>query len=99
MITLSQIKDWSKPHSLGEGGRRTLIKNKVIEISIVGGRQGLYGDFEDDFEVAIFDNQSGEFKTRFFFPEISDDVIPYFSGEKLEQLVNQLIKGDDFQVR
>lgn len=99
MITLSQIKNWSKPHSLQGGGRRTLIKNKVIEISIVGGRQGLYGDFEDDYEVAIFDNQSREFKTRFFFPEISDDVIPYLSGEKLEELVNQLIKDDDFQVR
>lgn len=99
MITISQIKDWSKPHSIGGDARRTLIKNKVIEFSIVGGHKGLYGDFVDTFEVAIFDNQTGKFVTKFFYPEGSDDVIAYISGEKLEDLVNQLIKDDDFQVR
>jgi len=37
--------------------------------------------------------------TRFFHPEGGDDVIPYMSGEELEELVNRLIKDKDFQVR
>ena len=99
MITVSQITDWSKPHPVGRGGRRTRILTDVIEFSIVGGAPGLYGDFDKTFEVAIFDVQTGEFMTRFFHPEGGDDVIPYMSGEELEELVNRLIKDKDFQVR
>ena len=99
MITIENIKEWSKAHPIGNGARRTVISNKAIEFSIVGGATGLYGDFKDNFEVAIFDVESGEFMTRFFYPEGSDDVIPYISGEDLEKLVNRLIKDKDFQVR
>ena len=99
MITINQIKDWSSPHPIGNGGKRTRIVTDAIEFSIVGGAKGLYGDFQDSFEVAIFDNQSGEFMTRFFHPEGNDDVIPYMSGAELEDLVNRLIKDKDFQVR
>jgi len=100
MITIQDIKKWSKPHPLGEGARRTNIMNNAIEFSIVGGgKKALYGDFEKTFEVAIFDVESGEFMTRFFYPDGSDDVIPYMDGKDLESLVNQLIKDKDFQVR
>ena len=99
MITIQNIKDWSKPHSIGLGARRTRIANNAIEFSIVGGGTGLYGDFENTFELAIFDVESGDFMTRFFYPEVGDDVIPYMSGEDLEKLVNKLIKDKDFQVR
>lgn len=99
MITINQIIEWSNPHPIGMGARRTRIVTDAIEFSIVGGGKGLYGDFEDSFEVAIFDVQSGEFMTRFFHPEGNDDVIPYMSGEELETLVNRLIKDKDFQVR
>lgn len=99
MITVNQIIEWSKPHPVGDGGKRTRIATDAIEFSIVGGARGLYGDFEDTFEVAIFDVQSGDFMTRFFHPEGGDDVIPYMSGEELEELVNRLIKDKDFQVR
>lgn len=99
MITIQNIKDWSKPHPLGQGARRTRIANNTIEFSIVGGGTGLYGDFENTFELAIFDIETGEFMTRFFHPDGGDDVIPYMSGEELETLVNKLIKDKDFQVR
>lgn len=99
MITVDDIKKWSKVHPIGEGARRTRISNKEIEFSIVGGMTGLYGDFKDTFEVAILDKNSGGFVTRFFSPDSSEDIIPYLSGERLEGLVNWLIKGDDFQVR
>jgi hypothetical protein len=99
MITVNQIIEWSKPHPIGGGAKRTRIATDAIEFSIVGGSTGLYGNFENTFEVAIFDVQSNEFMTRFFHPEGGDDVIPYMSGEELEELVNRLIKDKDFQVR
>ena len=99
MITIDKIKKWAKPHDIGNGAKVTRFGNEAIEFSIVGGGTGLYGNFEDTFEVAIFDNLTGEFMTKFFYPEGSDDVIPYMSGEELVEMVNKLMKGKDFQVR
>jgi hypothetical protein len=98
MITIKDIKKWSKQHPIGKG-RITRIENKSIEFSIIGGHVGFYGDFEKTFELAILDKESGEFLTRFFYPEAQDDVISYMEDEEVELLVNQLIKGNDFQVR
>ena len=58
MITIKDIKKWSKPHPLAsvislkdrKGGRMSRFGNKEIEFSIVGGGTGLYGDFENTFE-------------------------------------------------
>lgn len=99
MITVQDIIDYSKPHpNKMEGGRYTRLYNDAIEMSIVGGSTGLYGDFEEDFEVAIIDPDTKNFVTRFFYPEANDDVIGYLPGEKLVELVQQLFpKG--FQVR
>ena len=96
MITVENIIEWSKPHPL-DGGRMTRIHNDEIEFSIVGGRSGLYGDFKDDFEVAVIDKKNGEFVTKFFKPELNDDVIGYMKKEDLEEFVNQIFKKG-FQV-
>ena len=96
MITIDNIIEWAKPHPL-DGGKITRIHNDEIEFSIVGGRSGLYGDFENDFEVAVIDRKNGEFVTRFFKPELSDDVIGYMKKEDLEEFVNQIFKKG-FQV-
>jgi hypothetical protein len=96
MITIENIIEWAKPHPL-DGGKMTRIHNDEIEFSIVGGRSGLYGDFENDFEVAVIDRKNGEFITRFFKPELSDDVIGYMKKEDLEEFVNQIFKKG-FQV-
>ena len=106
MITIEDIKKWSKPHPLANvislkdrsGGRISRFGNKEIEFSIVGGSQGLYGDFETTFEVAIFDRMSNDFVTRFFYPEATDDVIPYMDADKVEELVNSVIKREDLSV-
>lgn len=106
MITIEDIKKWSKPHPLANvislkdrrGGRVSRFGNKEIEFSIVGGSQGLYGDFETTFEVAIFDRKSNDFVTRFFYPEATDDVIPYMDADKVEELVNSVIKIEDLSV-
>jgi len=97
MITIDNIIEWAKPHPL-DGGKITRLYNKEIELSIVGGRSGLYGDFENDFEVAVIDRKNGEFVTKFFKPELSDDVIGYMKKEDLEEFANQIFQKG-FQVR
>jgi hypothetical protein len=97
MITVENIIEWSKPHPL-DGGKMTRIYNDEIEFSIVGGRSGLYGDFENDFEVAILDRKTGDFRTRFFKPELSDDVVGYMSKDEVTEFLNQIL-GKSFQVR
>ena len=102
MITIKDIIEWSKPHpnshfSKGDG-RQTRIGNGKVEFSIVGGDIGLYGDFKDTFEVAIFDLETKNFITRFFYPEGSDDVIGYMSGEDVERLVNTVLKREDLSI-
>ena len=99
MITIEDIKSFSKPHPNGDGGRMTNIFNNKYELSIVGGRKGLYGDFDKTFEVAIVDTKSRNFITRFFFPELGDDVIGYMKAEKLEELANSIFRNNGFQVR
>jgi hypothetical protein len=97
MITVENVIEWSKPHTL-DGGRMTRIYNDEVEASIVGGRSGLYGDFIKDFELGIFDRKNDEFITKFFYPEGNDDVVGYMEGDKLVELLNKIFaKG--FQVR
>lgn len=98
MITIVDIKKWSKPHPLGRG-KITSISNKSIKLSIIGGDRAFYGDFITTFEVAVIDKESGDFITRFFYPEGLDDVISYMGERELETLANQLFKSNDFQVR
>lgn len=95
MITIENIIEWSKSHPIG--GKTTRIKCGDIEFSIVGGRSGLYGDFVNDFELAIFDG-NGAFITRNYFPNINDDVVGYLSGEDLVDKINSIIIDDNFQV-
>jgi hypothetical protein len=98
MITIGDIKNWSRPH-LMDGGRMTNIFNRKYELSIVGGAKGLYGDFENTFEIALFDTKDYRYITKFFFPESGDDVVGYLSGEDLEDFTNSLFSKNDFQVR
>ena len=99
MITVKDIIEWSKPHSVAAGGRIIRISNDKVEFFIVGGASGLYGDFINDFEIAIFDKESGEFVTKFFYPDANNDVIGYMPVKDLEELINKVFKKDDFQVR
>jgi hypothetical protein len=99
MITIEDVKRFAKEHPIGNGGKATLIENKVVKISIVGGASGLYGDFEKDFELAIMDQVTGDFITKFFIPEANDDVVGYMNGPDLERVINSIIRNNDFQVR
>lgn len=98
MTTVQNIIDYSKPHrNQMDGARQTILSDERVRMSIVGGSKGLYGDFEKDFEVAILDQETDEFVTRFFRPEVNDDVLGYLSGEELIQLIEQVFKKG-FQV-
>jgi hypothetical protein len=99
MITIQNIIEFSKEHPSLRNGRITRIGNNNIEFSIVGGTSGLYGDFINDFEVAIFDKKNNDFITKFFHPDASDDVMAYMSKEDLEVLINKVLRTNDFQVR
>ena len=99
MITIEDIKNWSKPHPLTmveryNNAKSCRIGNERIEISIVGGCSGLYGDFETTFEVAVIDKTKNKFVTRYFH-ETPEDVIGWMESEKMVELVNSLFKKDE----
>jgi hypothetical protein len=102
MITIDDVKKWAKPHPTTKftdrGGKQSRFGNHKVEFSIVGGDLGLYGDFVNTFEVAIFDVQSRDFITRFFYPETSDDVISYMNSDEVENLVNSVVKREDLSI-
>ena len=96
MITLENIKEWSRPHRRSDG-RKTIIGNDLFEFSIVGGANNLYGDFEKDFEVAVINRKTKAFMTAYIF-STSEDVVPYLEAEELVNTLNEVL-GENFQVR
>ena len=94
MITIEEIISKSKPHGLDGEGRMTTFETSDHVISIVGGRRGLYGDFEDSFEVAIIEKISRDFVSGKFFPELSDSmgqIMPYITRSQLVEVVNKMV--------
>lgn len=99
MITIEEIIKWSKPHQYTGGeGRMTRFGDGRVTFSIVGGARGLYGDFVETFEVAIFNTETGDFLTNFFYPDEGSNVIGYMSAKKVEELVNSVIKRENLSV-
>ena len=102
MITIDNIIEWSKPHPVNintkHEARMSRFGNDRVEFSIVGGAPGLYGDFKNNFEVAILDPKTKNFITQFFYDKGSDDVIPYMKSSDVENLVNSIIKEDELSV-
>jgi hypothetical protein len=100
MITIQDIQKWSRPHPVVKGGRMTNIFNSKYELSIVGGgNRSLHGDFENDFEIAVFNTKSREFVTRFFFSDNPHDVVGHLGFAELEEFANSIFRNDNFQVR
>ena len=99
MITIKDIISYSKPHANRmEGARQTVLSDGNVVLSIVGGAKGLYGDFENDFEVAIIDETTRDFVTKYYVPEANDDVLGYQDSSQVEHIANLLFKKD-FQVK
>lgn len=87
-ITIEDIIEMSVPHGYKEMGRRTAIETDRFVLSIVGGATGLYGDFKETFEVAIIDKKNGEFVTKMFEPDATDDVMGYLSADEVVRIAD-----------
>lgn len=75
----------SRRHPMGREGRMFTMEIGNYMISIVGGGRGLYGDFENNFEVALMERESGKFVTS-FFTKRGDDVLPYATIDEINDL-------------
>ena len=94
MITFEQVLEKSQRHPAGEG-RMVRYETPQVIISIVGGRVGLYGDFNESFEVAIIDKKSGDFISDKLYSEYCDSsgqIMPYVTREQMLKVVNELVK-------
>jgi len=95
MTTVEQLHNWSKPHSID--GKKVTLENDNFIVSIVGGRQGLYGDFEKDFEIAIIDKVSDDFVTKMFV-QSHDDVLAYQSIEEVSKVIDMVFSKTGFRI-
>lgn len=96
-MTIDNIIEYSKPHPNGmPDGRQTILSDGNVIMSIVGGARGLYGDFKENFEVALIDQETRNFVTKYYV-DASDDVLAYVEGEEILKLVETVFKKG-FQV-
>jgi hypothetical protein len=84
LLTVDFIKKNSTEHPLGRG-RVFNMEIGDYFLSIVGGATGLYGDFENNFEVALFDSKTGNFVTS-LFTKRGDDVLPYATIDEINDM-------------
>jgi hypothetical protein len=98
MITVQNIIDWASPHGLGRGMKHLRIGNEHFLFSIVGGGEGLYGDFINTFEVAVINLDTNDYMTSFFF-DTDSEVVGHISGEEIVGVINRINNKNDFQVR
>jgi hypothetical protein len=95
MKTIEDIIKDSVPHPLVDDARQTIYFTPSLKISIVGGGRGLYGDFNETFEIAIIDKDTSNFISGYFYPEFSDsygETMTYLDREQTLKVVNELIK-------
>jgi hypothetical protein len=88
-LTIEYIIENSKPHYTsswrGENSRQYLENIGDYLLSIVGGGPGLYGDFKNDFEVALVDKTTGNFVTGKYCSR-GDEVLAQASIEEINEL-------------
>ena len=89
-LTVEILKNEAKTHPLGKGYQFTEeIGDNTL--SIVGGFSGLYGDFENTFEVALIDNTNGRFVTGLYGYEVqSDGVMLYATIDDINKLYQNI---------
>ena len=93
-MNVDELLDRAEPHPSGLGGKQVRIQYGNYVVSIVGGRTGLYGDFVDTFEVAVMSKDGfGDFKTKHFFPDATDDVLGWISKMDLIEVLKIVEEG------
>lgn len=89
--TIQEIIDNSEPHPTVPKGRCTLFRVGDYYFSVVGGGFGLYGDFENTFELAIMDRRF-RFVTQKLYPDEGNDVFGWLTKEKLLKKMDEVSK-------
>jgi len=88
-LTIENIRKKSKPHPTASmrGGDAKMYREYVGDyiLSIVGGGQGLYGDFVNTFEVALIDTITGDFVTSKYSSR-GDDVLGWASIDEINEI-------------
>lgn len=83
-LTIQDVHDKKKLRDFN--GYQSFFNFGKYSVSIAGGTQGLYGDFEKTFEVAIIENKDHNFVTKLFCG--GGDVKGYCSIEEVEDVLN-----------
>ena len=86
-LTIQNIFEQRMVHPLG--GYQSRFEVGEYEVSVVGGRHGLYGDFVETFELVIFD-KDGEFVTEEFVKSGGGDVAGWLDKEQLMDIINSI---------
>lgn len=90
-LTIEYIIKNSKPHSMSLMGGKYKSARQYVEqvgdytLSIVGGGQGLYGNFKNSFEVALIDNTNGNFVTGKYSSK-GEDVLGWAGIDDINEI-------------
>jgi hypothetical protein len=90
-LTIEYIIKNSKPHSMSLMGGEYKSARQYVEqvgdytLSIVGGGQGLYGNFKNSFEVALIDNTNGDFVTGKYSSK-GEDVLGWAGIDDINEI-------------
>jgi hypothetical protein len=87
--TIQEIIDNSEPHPTAPKGRCTLFRVGDYYFSVVGGGFGLYGDFENTFELAIMDRRF-RFVTEKLYPGEGNDIFGWLTKEELLKKMDEV---------
>ena len=88
-LTAKHIIKNSEPHPTASmrGGDARTYREEIGDyiLSIVGGGQGLYGNFKNTFEVALIDSTTGDFVTG-AYSKRGDDVLGWATIDEINEL-------------
>ena len=88
-LTVKHIRANSEPHPTAKmrDGDARVYREHIGDyvLSIVGGGVGLYGDFVNDFEVALIDEKTGKFVTG-AYSKRGDDILPYATIDEINEI-------------
>ena len=90
-LTKTYIIKNSRPHPISikggvyENARQYVEQVGDYTLSIVGGGQGLYGNFKNSFEVALIDNTNGNFVTGKYSSK-GEDVLGWAGIDDINEI-------------